>query len=137
MEETIGTKEATFRLGISPQRVRQLLKNNRIKGAQKIDGTWVIPVENGIPKIQECKKGPKGTWNQRLGREKALTINPKYYAHLVAFYQPKIIKTQEENDRIISLINELENTDNRTLEEDVILELLITLIKKFEEEGCG
>ena len=66
MMETIGTTEATFRLGISPQRVRQLLKDNRIKGAKKVNGFWVIPVKNGMPQVTERRKGPRGTWNRRL-----------------------------------------------------------------------
>ena len=68
MKETIGTTEAAFRLGISTQRVRQLLKDNRIQGAKKVNGTWVIPVKKGMPQVKECRKGPKGTWNRRLRR---------------------------------------------------------------------
>lgn len=63
-----------------------------------------------------------------------LTINPKSYAQLLAFYQPKVIETEVENDRAISFASELEHKVARTTEEDAILELLITLIEKFEEE---
>ena len=63
-----------------------------------------------------------------------LTINPQAYTQLLALYQPKIIKTEEENDRAIALAEELEHRTNRTLEEDTILELLVTLIEKFEAE---
>ena len=62
------------------------------------------------------------------------TINPESYAQLLAFYQPKVIETEEENERSISLATELEHKANRTLEEDAILELLIALIEKFEDE---
>jgi HTH-type transcriptional regulator/antitoxin HigA len=63
-----------------------------------------------------------------------LTINPESYALLLAKYQPKVIETEEENDRAISLATELEHKTHRTLEEDTILELLVTLIEKFENE---
>ncbi len=63
-----------------------------------------------------------------------LTINPQSYAQLLAFYQPKVIETEEENDRAIALAEELEHKPNRTLEEEAILELLVTLIEKFEAE---
>ena len=36
-----STKEAARRLGISEGRVRQLLKQGRIKG-KKLNGTWVV-----------------------------------------------------------------------------------------------
>ncbi len=63
-----------------------------------------------------------------------LTINPQSYAELLAVYQPKVIETEEENDRAIALAEELEHKTNRTLEEEAILELLVTLIEKFEAE---
>jgi HTH-type transcriptional regulator/antitoxin HigA len=53
---------------------------------------------------------------------------------LLAKYQPKVIETEEENDRAISLAQELEHKANRTPEENAILELLVILIEKFEEE---
>jgi HTH-type transcriptional regulator/antitoxin HigA len=63
-----------------------------------------------------------------------LTINPESYALLLAKYQPKAIETEEENDRAIALATELEHKESRTKEEDAILELLIILIEKFENE---
>ena len=68
MAESIGTTEAAFRLGISTQRVRKLLQDNRIQGAKKVNGIWVIPVYNGMPRVTESNKGPRGTWNRRLRR---------------------------------------------------------------------
>ncbi|BAU63402.1 HTH transcriptional regulator [Stanieria sp. NIES-3757] len=64
-----------------------------------------------------------------------LTINPSDYAQLLAKYQPKVIETEAENDRAIELAQELEHKANRSLEEDAILELLVTLIEKFEYEN--
>ena len=64
-----------------------------------------------------------------------LTINPSDYAQLLAKYQPKVIETEAENERAIELAQELEHKANRSLEEDAILELLVTLIEKFEDEN--
>ena len=63
-----------------------------------------------------------------------LTINPSDYAQLLAKYQPKVIETEAENDRAIELAQELEHKSDRTNEESAILELLVTLIEKFEDE---
>jgi HTH-type transcriptional regulator / antitoxin HigA len=60
--------------------------------------------------------------------------NPESYAQLLAKYQPKVIETEEENDRAIALAQELEHKINRTPQEDAILELLVILIGKFEDE---
>lgn len=61
------------------------------------------------------------------------TFSKESYASLLAQYQPKIIETEEENEAAIALAEELEHRD-RTPEEDVLLELLVTLIEKFEDE---
>ena len=63
-----------------------------------------------------------------------LTINSETYGQLLVKYQPKVIATEEENELAIALASELEHKTNRTLEEEVILELLVTLIEKFEDE---
>ncbi|MEO1672922.1 MAG: transcriptional regulator [Cyanobacteria bacterium J06631_2] len=64
-----------------------------------------------------------------------LTINSSDYAQLLAKYQPKVIETEVENDRAIELAQELEHKADRSIEEDAILELLFTLIEKFEDEN--
>lgn len=64
-----------------------------------------------------------------------LTINPDSYAYLLAKYQPKVIETEAENEHTIALAQALEHKENRSLEEDAILELLVTLIEKFEDEN--
>lgn len=63
-----------------------------------------------------------------------LTINSESYTRLLAKYQPKVIKTEAENDLAIEFVQELEHKANRSLEENTILELLVTLIEKFEDE---
>ena len=61
-----GTTEVATLLGISAQRVRVLLKENRIMGAYKINGkTWVIPLFDGMPIISGKKRGPKPRWHSR------------------------------------------------------------------------
>ncbi len=61
----IGTTEAANLLGVSPSRIRYLLKQGRIKGAYKIGKIWVIPLFNGIPIITEGSRGPKAKWYRR------------------------------------------------------------------------
>ena len=63
-----------------------------------------------------------------------LTTNPESYAQLLVKYQPKVIETEAENDRALTIAQELEHKTNRTPAEDAILELLVTLIEKFEDE---
>ncbi len=71
------------------------------------------------------------------------TFNRESYANLLAQYQPKIIETESENEAAmvaertafgIALALALEHRPNRTPEEDAFLELLVTLIEKFEDE---
>lgn len=62
-----------------------------------------------------------------------LTFNPESYGKLLAEYKPKTITTEEENGQAIELAQTLEHRSNRTPEEDILLELLVTLIEKFEE----
>lgn len=61
------------------------------------------------------------------------TFNPESYGKLLAKYQPKKISTEEENEQAIKFVQDLEHRLNRTPEEEILLELLVTLIEKFEE----
>jgi len=61
------------------------------------------------------------------------TFNPESYGKLLAKYLPKTITTEEENEQALKLAQNLEHRPNRTPEEDVFLELLVTLIDKFEK----
>ena len=63
-----------------------------------------------------------------------LTINPKIYGDLLAQYQPKNIETEEENERAIALVESLTHQSDLNPEEEQLLELLITLIEKFEAQ---
>jgi HTH-type transcriptional regulator/antitoxin HigA len=62
------------------------------------------------------------------------TFDAQSYIELLVRYQPKPIATEAENDSAITLAQELEHRPMRSLEENTFLELLITLIEKFEAE---
>jgi hypothetical protein len=55
----IGTTEAAKYLGISTVRLRILLQQGRVKGAQKEGRVWMIPLFKGMPVIDERRKGPE------------------------------------------------------------------------------
>ena len=61
------------------------------------------------------------------------TFNKETYANLLSQYQPKVITTEEENEAVIALAYAMEHRE-RTPEEDALLELLVALIEKFEDE---
>jgi HTH-type transcriptional regulator / antitoxin HigA len=62
------------------------------------------------------------------------TFDAQSYTNLLIRYQPKPIATEAENEAAIALAQNLEHLAQRTPEEDLFLELLITLIEKFERE---
>jgi len=63
------------------------------------------------------------------------TINPQAYGRLLAKAQPTIIKSEEENDRMLALVERLmAKGDELSPEEGKLLELLGRLIADFEEE---
>jgi HTH-type transcriptional regulator/antitoxin HigA len=63
-----------------------------------------------------------------------LTFNPQKYQELLLNYQPKIIRTEAENEKALAIVEELMHRSDRSPEEDELYELLITLIEKFEQE---
>ena len=63
-----------------------------------------------------------------------LTFNPEKYSELLVKYQPKLIRTEEENEKALAIVEELMHRSNRTPEENELYELLVTLIEKFEQE---
>ena len=73
---TIGTTQAARLLSICTQRVRRLLKEGRIVGAEKVGRFWRIPLFKGIPKITTGNRGPKGTWRKRTSTASThITVN--------------------------------------------------------------
>ena len=63
-----------------------------------------------------------------------LTFNSEKYKELLTKYQPKLIKTEDENEKALAIVEELMHRYNRTLEENELYELLVALIEKFEQE---
>ncbi|MBR8833137.1 MAG: hypothetical protein DSM106950_03590 [Stigonema ocellatum SAG 48.90 = DSM 106950] len=62
-----------------------------------------------------------------------LTFNPEKYKELLTAYLPKIIRTEAENEQALAIVEDLMHRE-RTPEENELYQLLITLIKKFEQE---
>ncbi len=63
-----------------------------------------------------------------------LTIDENVYSSLLVEFQPKVITTEEENERTLVVVEKLMNHKDRTPEQDAILDLLVVLIEKFESE---
>jgi HTH-type transcriptional regulator / antitoxin HigA len=62
-------------------------------------------------------------------------INSTISGELLLHYQPRIIKTESENERFLGVVEELLARPDLSPEEDVLLELLIKLIEDFEEKS--
>jgi HTH-type transcriptional regulator / antitoxin HigA len=63
-----------------------------------------------------------------------LTFNRDKYKELLSEYQPKIIKTEVENEEALTIVEQLMHLQDRTPEQDAIYELLVVLIERFEQE---
>jgi len=62
-------------------------------------------------------------------------VNPQKYGKLLSETLPTIIKTEEENDRAILIVEDLlAKGDKLSFEENALLELLGKLIADFEEK---
>jgi HTH-type transcriptional regulator/antitoxin HigA len=62
-------------------------------------------------------------------------INLQTYSRLVAKARPAVIKTEEENNRMLAIVEQLmKKGDNLTAEEGELLELLANLISDFEDK---
>lgn len=89
----VGTTEAARLLSICTQRVRCLLKEGRIVGAEKVGRFWQIPLFNGIPKVNKGSRGPKGTWRKRISTALTrITVNQ----HVI-----RSNKKNEENEPVV------------------------------------
>jgi HTH-type transcriptional regulator / antitoxin HigA len=62
------------------------------------------------------------------------TFNSSKYSELLSQYQPKLIRTEAENERALAIAEELMHRPNRSPEESELYDLLIVLIEKFEQE---
>ncbi len=64
-----------------------------------------------------------------------LTFDSDKYSSLLSQYQPRLIKTEDENEIFLEIVESLLSRNNLTPEEDTLLELLVKLIEDFEEKS--
>src|SRR5215813_14054507 len=65
----------------------------------------------------------------------AKRINKRKYGALLANALPAVIKTEDENERMLALAEHLiDKGESRTTEEDQLFELVTRLIEDFEDE---
>ena len=65
----------------------------------------------------------------------AVTLDSRRYARLLAKAVPKVIETDEENERMLAQAEELmDRGQRRTPEEDALLSLLVLLIQAYEQQ---
>ena len=63
-----------------------------------------------------------------------ITFDRDIYSKLLSKYQPRIIKTEEENEFFLEIVEELISTKNLKPEEEALLQLLVKLIEDFEDK---
>lgn len=64
-----------------------------------------------------------------------MALDKKAYAHLLGEVQPKVIETEEENERYLAEVGKLMALgENITPEQAQLLRLLVTLIEEFEDQ---
>lgn len=63
--------------------------------------------------------------------------NPKLYGQLLLDTMPGVIKTEEENERSLAIVERLmdKGEDNISPEEGRLMELLVQLIEEFEDKA--
>lgn len=62
-------------------------------------------------------------------------LNKKVYAHLLGEVQPKVIETEEENERYLAEVEKLMALgEELSPEQEQLLRLLVTLIEEFEDQ---
>ena len=65
----------------------------------------------------------------------ALDIDNKKYARVLAKVLPRVITTGKEHERMLAEVEKLmDKGEHRTLEEDAALDLMVRLIKDYEEQ---
>ncbi len=57
MVEFLTTKQASIEWNISQRRITKLCEENRIKGAVKTAGIWLMPVDTQKPQDARIKSG--------------------------------------------------------------------------------
>lgn len=87
--KAISITETSRLLGVSYQRVHQLLTHHRIQGAYKTERGWRIPLYGGKPKILAGKRGPKAKWKVVQSQKKS-----KGSPTIIHIYKQKIASNQ-------------------------------------------
>lgn len=65
----------------------------------------------------------------------ALVIDNKKYARVLAKVLPRVITTADEHERILAEVEKLMDMgENRTAEEDAALDLMVRLVRDYEQE---
>ena len=62
------------------------------------------------------------------------TISAECYGNLLLKYQPRVIKTEAENEAFLAVVEELMARSQLMPEEEVLLELLVKLVEDFEAQ---
>jgi HTH-type transcriptional regulator / antitoxin HigA len=70
----------------------------------------------------------------KINGKMILTFNSEVYSQLLSEYQLRIIKTEEENDNFLAVVEELLDRPQLSPEQNALLELLIRLIEDFEDK---
>ncbi len=67
-----------------------------------------------------------------------IDLDAKRYGRLLTKALPAVIKSEDENNRMLAIIKALmaKGEENLTAEEDALLELLVDLVHDFEEKNC-
>lgn len=65
----------------------------------------------------------------------ALIIDDKKYARVLAKVLPRVIVTSQEHERLLAEVEKLmDRADHRSAEEDAALDLMVRLVKDYEEK---
>ena len=68
------------------------------------------------------------------GKVAAKVIDLTKYADLLSQAHPMVIETEEENERVLALVQGLSRKRRRSFEEQELLKLLVRLVEDFEEQ---
>jgi HTH-type transcriptional regulator / antitoxin HigA len=63
-----------------------------------------------------------------------LTFDLDRCKDLLCEYQPKLIKTEQENEQALVVIEQLMHLSEKTPEQNELYELLVVLVEKFEQD---
>jgi len=64
----------------------------------------------------------------------AKVIDLAKYTDLLTQAHPMVIETEEENERVLALVQRLSRKRRRSFEEQELLKLLVRLVEDFEEQ---